>query len=818
MTPMLKQYLEIKNRVPEAILFFRLGDFYEMFLEDAKKASRILDITLTSRDSGKGNKIPMCGIPYHSSQNYINRLVKEGYKVAICEQVEDPKKCKGIVKREIIRIVTPGTNLECEEGSLTQNQYISSFCHNKNKFGFAYLDIGTGAFRVSELESEENLLDEICRIEPKELIHPEDIVRFAKIDRHLALHKEISLKSYEDFLFTKEEGERKLTEVFKIKSIKGLGLENFPAAICAAGAIIHFLNENLLNSLEHIKKPLFYSTSKYMVLDHRTQQNLELISPLYEGNKKSTLLGVLNYTHTPMGFRLLREWIRQPLLNTGMIKRRHEAIETLIKKEEDLDRIRESLNKIPDIERILSRINCGNSSARDLLATKEVLEIIPKIKNIISSFHSPLIKELGEKLLDLRELYECLNKAIVENPPLTIKEGGIIKKGYNRELDELREISSKAKSLINKLQEKEREKTGIKSLKIKYNRVFGYYIEITNKNLSHIPEYFIRKQTLSNVERFTFPELTEYEAKISGAEEKSHQLEYEIFEEIRKFLLTFIKEIQKIAEAISYLDVLGSLAISAIKNNYIKPEVHANSLIIIEGGRHPVVEKMLSPGEFVENHTYLDQNENRFQIITGPNMSGKSTYLRQIALIVLMSQIGSFVPANKARIGIVDRIFTRIGAADNLARGESTFMTEMIETANILNNATPKSFIILDELGRGTSTYDGLSIAWAVCEFLQDTKGACPRTLMATHYHELTQLEDLLPGIKNYCISIKEYDDEIVFLRKIIPGVSFRSYGIHVGRLAGLPEDVLKRAEELLLSLEEEKQTKQKAVDNLDKL
>ncbi|MDY6862535.1 MAG: DNA mismatch repair protein MutS [Thermodesulfobacteriota bacterium] len=817
MTPMIKQYLEIKNKVPEAILFFRLGDFYEMFLEDAKKASRILDITLTGRDAGKGNRVPMCGVPYHSSKSYINRLVKEGHKVAICEQVEDPKKCKGIVKREIIRIVTPGTNLESEDVDFVRNQYISSFCHNKHKFGFAYVDVGTGIFKVSELESEEKLLDEMCRIEPKELIHPFGLERFKKISHYLALHKEILLKGYEDFFFAREDGEKKLKEVFKIKSIKGLGLADFPAATCAAGAIIHFLNENLLHSLEHIKQPSYYSTSKYMILDHRTQQNLELVSPLNGGSKKSTLLGILNQTLTPMGARLLMDWIRQPLLSPEKIKKRHEAVEALLKEEESLDRIREHLNKIPDIERILSRINCGNTSARDLLAIKEVLSITPQIKKIINSFNDPLVRKIGDGILDLGKLYESLDKAIIENPPLGIKEGGIIKSGYNNELDGLREISSSARSLINRLQEKERDRTGIKSLKIKYNRVFGYYIEITKANLSQVPDYFIRKQTLSNVERFTFPELKEYEEKILGAEEGSHQLEYEIFEEIRKLLLNFIIEIQKIAESIAYLDVLGCFAILAVKNNYTKPEIHQGAQIIIEGGRHPIVEKMLPAGEFVENYTYLDRKENRLQIITGPNMSGKSTYLRQVALIVLMAQIGSFVPSNKARIGIVDRIFTRVGASDNLARGESTFMTEMVETANILNNATPKSFIILDELGRGTSTYDGLSIAWAVCEFLQDIKGACPRTLMATHYHELTQLEGLLQGIKNYCISIKEYEDEIVFLRKVIPGVSFRSYGIHVGRLAGIPEDVLKRAEEILFSLEEEKLAMKKTAENFSK-
>jgi DNA mismatch repair protein MutS len=805
MTPMVRQYRSIKERWPGAILFFRLGDFYEMFYEDAEKASRILNITLTSREGGKGNRIPMCGVPYHSAQLYINRLTKEGLKVAICEQVEDPKFAKGIVKREVIRIITPGTNLEGNTDSGDNHIFICAACEKDGAFGLSYLDLSTGLFKITEFRKEEDLLSEIMRLEPREIIHPSSF-RLSSTFPHLFQgESKLILNEYEDWIFDGEDAKERLKKQFQLSTLEGLGLALYPRGISAAGAIIYYLKENLHFSLEHLRRPTPYSFSDHMVLDYATQRNLEIIASRSGERDTTTLLSVLNQTVTSMGTRLLALWLRHPLLLLEEIRKRQDAVEELFKNEESLVRLRSLLKEIRDVERILGKITCGFASARDLLALKDSLKIIPAIKGLMVTFSSPLITQHNESLNGLEELVTVIEKAIVDNPPPTLSEGGFIRKGYSEKLDELRAISLNGKEWIRDLQIREIEHTGIKSLKVRFNKVFGYYIEVTKPNLSLVPEYYQRKQTLVNCERFTIPELKEYEDKILGAEDKARALEQELFEEMRRRILEFAPEIQENASAIATLDCLASFAWSAIRYGYVRPEVHLEPDILIEGGRHPVVERMLAEGEFIENDTILDTDENQLLIITGPNMAGKSTYIRQVALICLMAQTGSFVPAKKARIGVVDRIFTRIGASDNLARGESTFMVEMIETANILNNATPQSLVVLDEVGRGTSTFDGISIAWAVCEFLNRKEESKPRTLFATHYHELMKLEEVLPGVKNYNVMVKESGGDIIFLRQIVPGGSDRSYGIHVGKLAGLPPEVILRAQVILRGLEKER-------------
>jgi len=748
----------------------------------------------------------MCGVPYHSAQFYINRLIKEGLKVAICEQVEDPKLARGIVKREVIRIITPGTNLEWDSGSAGNHNFICAVCEKDGLFGLSYLDLGTGLFKITEFKKEEDVMNEIMRLEPKEIIVPTSLCLSPSLSHLFQGENKLMLNEYEDWIFDLEDAKERLKRQFQLSTLEGLGLNSYFQGTSAAGAIMYYLKENLHLSLEHVRRPTPYSSSDHMILDYATQRNLEIVAALPSGGRNGpTLLSIIDHTLTSMGMRLLTLWLRQPLLVPEKIRARQEAVEELFKNEASLVQLRSLLKEIRDMEKILGRITCGLSSAREFIALKESLKIIPAIKRLISSLSSPFIKLQNESLYGLEELVSVVDKAIVDNPPPGMSEGGFIRKGYSEDLDELRAISLKGKEWLRDLQVREVQNTGIKSLKVRFNKVFGYYIEVTKSNLPLVPDYYLRKQTLVNCERFTIPELKEYEDKILGAEDKAKALEQELFEGIRKRILGFASEIQENASALATLDCLASFAWSAIKYGYVRPEVQEEPGISIEGGRHPVVERMLGEGEFIENDTILDNDENQLLIITGPNMAGKSTYIRQVALICLMAQIGSFVPAKKVRIGVVDRIFTRIGASDNLARGESTFMVEMIETANILNNATPKSLVILDEIGRGTSTLDGIGIAWAVCEFLNRKDGPRPRTLFATHYHELTQLEEILSGIKNYNVMVKESGGDIVFLRKIVLGGSDRSYGIHVGKLAGLPPEVILRAQEVLNELEKER-------------
>lgn len=802
LTPMLQQYQAIRKTLPrDSILFFRLGDFYEMFFDDAKQASSILDITLTGRDGGLDSRIPMCGVPYHAAQGYINRLTRAGLKVAVCEQVEDPKLSKGIVKREIVRMITPATNLE-DDSAETQFNYIVCLSPGKKVWGCAYLDLGTGEFRVGEFASVKELEDELVRLRPREC------VLSAATDKKMLARFFTELNpvqnEYESWIFDVTESRKRLLEQFQITSLASFGIDDLPQGISAAGALLYYLRDNLHKSLEHLRRPVPMQSTKFMLLDKHTVRNLELIMPASGESTAPTLYGILDRTMTPLGARLLFHWITRPLLDPQMIRERLAAVEEIAAARPLLHKIREQLQQVKDIERLLARINCGTPSARDIVALGSSLKAVPLLKETIAACTAPLIRSQEQRLLPLPELTDTIDRAFVPLPPFGVREGGFVQDGYSADLDELRGIATNTKDWIADLQRREIEKTGIKSLKIRYNKVFGYYIDVTRPNLHMVPSHYMRKQTLVNSERFILPELREYEEKILGAEARAQELEYEIFEQVRARVLQCITEMHQTAAALAVLDVLCSFATVALTNQYVKPEVSDSPAIYIAGGRHPVVEKTLGAEPFVDNDVQLDTDENQLLIITGPNMAGKSTYIRQVALIVLMAQTGSFVPARVAKIGVVDRVFSRIGASDNLARGESTFMVEMIETAHILHNATSRSLLIFDEIGRGTSTFDGVSIAWSVCEYVNQKK-LRPKTLFATHYHELTELADHRPGIKNFNVTIKELEDSILFLRKVVPGGADRSYGIHVGKLAGLPSEIIERANEVLLCLEEEK-------------
>lgn len=802
MTPMVQQYFAVKQQYPDAILFFRLGDFYEMFYDDAEKASQLLDLVLTSREGGKGNRIPMCGIPYHAAQGYISRLTREGFKVAICEQVEDPKAAKGIVKREVVRIITPGTNIQDDLQEAQEENFIVGIAQENGVVGLAHLNLATGCFRVTELRSREDVFGELVRIRPTECILSEKLVESSRLRQFLERELKVVINAYEQWIFSLEYAAQTLKTQFKLASLEGLGLENCTAGVSAAGAVIYYLRDNLHESLDHVKRPALYSSSEYMVLDRKTLRNLEIVTPITGEKGEATLFKVLNKTITPLGGRLLRQWIKQPLIAPDPINARLEAVEELVGNRDTTASLRETLRSIRDLERILGRLGCNLGSARDLVALKESLNQIPTLKQALAAGTAPLLKQQLGLLHDLHRIAEVIDRAIVDTPHLSTKEGGMVKRGYHQELDELQQVAHHGKDWLAQLQQQEIARTGIKSLKIRYNKIFGYYIEVTNAHLNQVPDYYIRRQTLVNAERFVIPELKEYEEKILGAEERSCQIELEIFEGIRSQVMQHSGDIQEVAEAVATLDVLATFAFLAHQYTYMRPVVDESSIISITGGRHPVVEQVLEEGRFVENDTFLNCDDQQLLVITGPNMAGKSTYLRQVALLVLMTQIGSFIPAQSARIGVVDKIFTRIGASDNLARGESTFMVEMIETAHILNNATSRSLIVLDEIGRGTSTFDGVSIAWAVVEHLCRESGPHPKTLFATHYHELTELDQKLAGVKNYTVMVKEYEDEVVFIRKIVPGSADRSYGIHVGKLAGLPEEVVARAQAILHDLE----------------
>ena len=796
LSPMMEQYVATKEKYKDCILFYRLGDFYEMFFDDAILASKELEITLTGKDCGMEERAPMCGIPFHAADTYINQLVKKGYKVAIGEQVEDPKLAKGLVKREVIRIVTPGTNLSSESLEESKNNYLMCISYVGKNYGISVTDLSTGVFKTCQIQQAEKVVDEINKFQPSEVLYQAGVEQVEEI--HAVCERlQVSHTEAPDYYFNLETDEETLKRQFHINSIEGLGLKDSPACVASCGALMQYLHETQMSSLSHINHIETYSVDSFMILDSATRRNLELTETLRDKQKRGSLLWVLDKTKTAMGARKLREFVEQPLLYKDAIEKRLDAIEAINKELIVREELREYLNTIYDLERLLTRIALKTANPRDLLAFKTSIQYLPDIYNLLRKLPCERINEIYEDYDSLEDLYDLLEQAIVEEPPVSIKEGGIFKQGYRDEIDELRLAKTECKTWLADLESKEREKTGIKGLKIKYNKVFDYYFEVTNSFKSLVPDYFIRKQTLVNAERFTTDELNTLSGKILGAEDKLYALEYDCYVELREKLAAALVRVQKMAGYIAELDALCSLAYVADKNNYVRPSLNTDGVIDIKGGRHPVVEKMLANDSFVENDTYLNNAESRISIITGPNMAGKSTYMRQTALITLMAQIGSFVPAESANIGLCDRIFTRVGASDDLASGQSTFMIEMNEVANILRNATKDSLLILDEIGRGTSTFDGLSIAWAVVEYIADPNILGAKTLFATHYHELTELEGKLSSVNNFCIAVQEEGDDIVFLRKIIKGGADRSYGIQVARLAGVPEPVLKRAREI---------------------
>ena len=800
-SPMMQHYIKTKEEYEDCILFYRLGDFYEMFFEDAETVSKELELTLTGKDCGLAERAPMCGVPFHAADNYINRLVEKGYKVAICEQMEDPKKAKGIVKREVIRVVTPGTNLYTQALDETKNNYIMSVAYISNRFGIAFADVTTGAFMVTEVEKLRNLLDEIYKFSPAELICNEAFCMSGVDLEELRNRLHLSVSALDNWYFDDDLCQRTLKDHFHVGTLEGLGLKDYDCATIAAGALLTYLLETQKNSLDHMRKITPYITDKYMLIDSSTRRNLELTETMREKEKRGSLLWVLDKTKTAMGARMLRSFIEQPLIEEEAINERLDAVEEINRQEMDREEIREYLGPVYDLERLISRVSYQSANPRDLIAFKTSIGMIPHIRRLLGQFQSEELKKVYEDMDELQDLYQVLDKAIVEDPPLAMKEGGIIKDGYDQQIDDYRQAKTKGKTWLAELEAEEKEKTGIKNLKIKYNKVFGYYLEVTNSFKDMVPDYYTRKQTLTNAERYITPRLKELEDMILGAEDKLYALEYDRFAEIRNMIAGEVERIQKTARAIAKLDAYLSMALVASRNQYVRPKINTRGIIDIKDGRHPVVEKMITNDMFIPNDTYLDNGKNRISVITGPNMAGKSTYMRQTALIVLMAQIGSFVPASKANIGIVDRIFTRVGASDDLASGQSTFMVEMTEVANILRNATAKSLLILDEIGRGTSTFDGLAIAWAVIEHISNPKLLGAKTLFATHYHELTELEGKLPGVNNYCIAVKERGDDIVFLRKIVKGGADKSYGIQVAKLAGVPDSVINRAKELVEEL-----------------
>lgn len=796
LSPMMEQYIATKEKYKDCILFYRLGDFYEMFFDDAILASKELELTLTGKDCGMEERAPMCGIPFHAADTYINQLVKKGYKVAIGEQVEDPKLAKGLVKREVIRIVTPGTNLSAESLEETKNNYLMCISHIGKYFGISVTDLSTGVFKTCQIQTVEKVIDEINKFQPSEILYQTGIDQIEDI--HAVCERlQVAHTEAQDYYFDLGTDEETLKRHFHINSLEGLGLKDNAACIASCGGLIQYLHETQMNSLSHINHIETYSVDSYMILDSSTRRNLELTETLRDKQKRGSLLWVLDKTKTAMGARKLREYVEQPLLDKAEIETRLDAVEALNEELVNREELREYLNTIYDLERLITRIALKTANPRDMLAFKTSIHYLPDIYNMLPQFHAARFQEIYEDYDSLEDLYDLLEQAIVEEPPVSIKEGGIFKKGYREEIDELRLAKTECKTWLADLEAKEREKTGIKGLKIKYNKVFDYYFEVTNSFKSMVPDYFIRKQTLVNAERFTTDELNTLSGKILGAEDKLYALEYDCYVELRETLSKALTRVQKMAGYIAELDALCSLAYVADKNHYVRPALNTDGIIDIKGGRHPVVEKMLANDSFVENDTYLNNAESRISIITGPNMAGKSTYMRQTALITLMAQIGSFVPAQSANIGLCDRIFTRVGASDDLASGQSTFMIEMNEVANILRNATKDSLLILDEIGRGTSTFDGLSIAWAVVEYIADPNIIGAKTLFATHYHELTELEGKLSSVNNFCIAVQENGEDIVFLRKIIKGGADRSYGIQVARLAGVPEPVLTRAREI---------------------
>ncbi len=803
-SPMMQHYLQTKEKYKDCILFYRLGDFYEMFFDDAINVSRELELTLTGKDCGQDERAPMCGIPYHAAENYIAKLIEKGYKVAICEQLEDPKLAKGIVKRDVIKIVTPGTVVESTLLEEKKNNYIMAIYKEGIYFGLAVCDISTGDFYATEIKEENNyakLLDEISRYNPSEII----VNKMMKEST-----EEISYikQRFNSFISEIDEFDNDYQNIDKEFDMRDDGGNKIPTiktklfAVSAINGLMAYIEDTQKAKMENLNQITLYNTTKYMSLDINARRNLELTEKLRDKTKKGTLLWVLDKTDTSMGGRLLRRWISDPLIDVGDINRRLNAVKELKENLILRDDITESLKKVYDIERLAGKISYGTANARDLISLKNSVLQLPSLKNALANAKSEMLTNLYNGLDTLEDIYELIDKAIIEDPPMSVKEGGIIKKGYDETIDELIDATTNGKKWLLDLENKEKQETGIKNLKIGYNKVFGYYIEVSKSFVKLAPERYIRKQTLTTGERYITEELKTLENQILGAQEKVVVLEYDAFVKIRDTIEESAKRLQTAASIVAKVDVLGSLAKVAEEMNYCMPEVDNSDVVEIKDGRHPVIEKILPSGAFVQNDSYLDSNENRLAIITGPNMAGKSTYMRQVALITLMAQIGSFVPASKAHIGVVDKIFTRVGASDDLSMGESTFMVEMMEVASILNNATSKSLVILDEIGRGTSTYDGLSIAWAVAEYILDKENCGAKTLFATHYHELVGLENKLEGVKNYHVAVKEKGEDVIFLRKILPGGTDESYGVHVARLAGVPKTVTKRANEILKTLE----------------
>lgn len=822
MTPMMQQYCKTKEEYKDCILFYRLGDFYEMFFDDAITASRELEITLTGKDCGMEERAPMCGIPYHAYENYMNRLVEKGYKVAICEQVEDPKTAKGIVKREVIQIVTPGTNMSANSLNETKNNYLMSIYRGEH-YGISFADITTGDFFTTEVDRFSKVMDEIAKFAPVEILineiitEEEDGEYMARLDQlHDKEHTMVSVM--EDWYYETEMDERLIKEQFHVMNLEGLGLKDLSDAACSVGCLIYYLKDTQKGCVDHINHISTYHVEDYVVLDSASRRNLELCETMRDKNKRGSLLWVLDKTKTAMGARTLRAMVEQPCIRKDRIEERLDAVEAFNNSMITRDELREYLSAVYDLERLMTRITLKSANPRDLIAFKNSIGILPHVKSILREFQTGLLAQYESELDELEDLYAAIDAAIIEEPPILIKEGGMIKDGYNTTVDELKHAKSDGKQWLLDLEAKEREATGIKNLKIKFNKVFGYYFDVTNSFKDQVPDYFIRKQTLANSERYSTDELEDIAGKILGAEDRLYGLEYDLFCELRDKLGLEVKRVQKTAKIIADLDAIASLAYVAEKNHFVRPSMNEEGRINIIEGRHPVVEKVLDNDSFITNDTYLDNDLNRVSIITGPNMAGKSTYMRQVALIVLMAQIGSFVPAKSADIGIVDRIFTRVGASDDLASGQSTFMVEMSEVANILRNATANSLLILDEIGRGTSTFDGLSIAWAVVEYISSKDLLGAKTLFATHYHELTELEGKLEGVNNYCISVKEAGDDIVFLRKIIKGGADKSYGIQVAKLAGVPDVVLARAKEIAAELSEHDITVTAAADIMPKI
>lgn len=822
MTPMMEMYCKTKEEYKDCILFYRLGDFYEMFFDDAITASRELEITLTGKDCGMEERAPMCGIPYHAYENYMNRLVEKGYKVAICEQVEDPKQAKGLVKREVVQIVTPGTNMSVGSLNETKNNYLMSIFY-ADRYGISFADITTGDFFTTEVESLSKVMDEISKFAPVEILVNEEVsleengsIGISLLNLREKDHTMITVM--EDWYYDYDMDERLIKDQFHMMNLEGLGLKDSPNAVRSVGCLLYYLKDTQKGSVDHINHISTYHVEDFVVLDSASRRNLELCETMRDKNKRGSLLWVLDKTKTAMGARMLRSMVEQPCIRKERIENRLDAIELLNNSMITRDELREYLSAVYDLERLMTRITLKTANPRDLIAFKNSIAILPHVRTILQEFDKGLLAEYEQELDELTDLYAAVEAAIVEEPPILVKEGGIIRDGYNETVDMLKNAKTDGKNWLIELETKEREATGIKNLKIKFNKVFGYYFDVTNSFKNMVPEHFIRKQTLANSERYSSDELEDIAGKILGAEDRLFGLEYDLFVELRDNLAKEVKRVQKAAKIIADLDALASLAYVAEKNHFVRPSINEEGRIEIREGRHPVVEKVLDNDSFITNDTLLDNDLNRVSIITGPNMAGKSTYMRQVALIVLMAQIGSYVPAQSADIGIVDRIFTRVGASDDLASGQSTFMVEMSEVANILRNATANSLLILDEIGRGTSTYDGLSIAWAVVEYISSKDLLGAKTLFATHYHELTELEGKLESVNNYCISVKESGEDIVFLRKIIKGGADKSYGIQVAKLAGVPEVVLARAREIADELSEHDITVTAAADIMPKM